>query len=73
MFLFNHIQEPEHGKRCLNPLGNHEMHNHHIRISHLHVHVDFNLVQLFTENIFSIKVQKIHNGKYTHYTEILFP
>jgi hypothetical protein len=34
--------------------------------------VDFNLVQLFTANIFSIKEQKRYNGKYTHYTEI-FP
>jgi hypothetical protein len=34
--------------------------------------VDFNLVQYFTANIFSIKEQKRYNGKYTHYTEI-FP
>jgi hypothetical protein len=34
--------------------------------------VDFNLVQLFTANIFSVKEQKRYNGKYTHYTEI-FP
>jgi hypothetical protein len=30
--------------------------------------VDFNLVQLFTANRFSIKEQKRYNGKYTHYT-----
>jgi hypothetical protein len=34
--------------------------------------VDFNLVQYFTANIFSIKEHKIYNGKYTHYTYI-FP
>jgi hypothetical protein len=34
--------------------------------------VDFNLVQYFTANIFSIKEQKRYNGKYTHYTDI-FP
>jgi hypothetical protein len=34
--------------------------------------VDFNLVQLFTANRFSVKEQKRYNGKYTHYTEI-FP
>ena len=34
--------------------------------------VDFNLVQYFTENKFSIKEQKIYNGKYKHYNEI-FP
>ena len=36
------------------------------------VYVDFNLVQLFIANKFSIKEQKRYNGKYTHYTEI-FP
>jgi hypothetical protein len=34
--------------------------------------VDFKLVQYFTANIFSIKEQKIYNGKYTYYTDI-FP
>jgi hypothetical protein len=34
--------------------------------------VDFNLAQLFTANIFSIKEHKIYNGKYTHYIDI-FP
>jgi hypothetical protein len=34
--------------------------------------VDFNLVQYFTANIFSIKEHKRYNGKYTHYTDI-FP
>jgi hypothetical protein len=34
--------------------------------------VDFNLVQYFIANKFSIKEHKIYNGKYTHYTEI-FP
>jgi hypothetical protein len=34
--------------------------------------VDFNLVQYFTTNKFSIKEQKRYNGKYTHYTDI-FP
>jgi hypothetical protein len=34
--------------------------------------VDFNLVQYFTANRFSIKKQKIYSGKYTHYTYI-FP
>jgi hypothetical protein len=34
--------------------------------------VDFNLVQYFTANRFSIKEQKRYNGKYTHYTDI-FP
>jgi hypothetical protein len=34
--------------------------------------VDFDLVQYFTTNKFSIKEQKRYNGKYTHYTEI-FP
>jgi hypothetical protein len=34
--------------------------------------VDFNLVQLFTANRFSIKEHKRYNGKYTHYTKI-FP
>jgi hypothetical protein len=34
--------------------------------------VDFNLVQLFTANIFSVKEHKIYNRKYTHYREI-FP
>jgi len=31
--------------------------------------VDFNLVQYFTANRFSIKEQKRYNGKYTHYTK----
>jgi hypothetical protein len=34
--------------------------------------VDFNLVQYFTANKFSIKEHKRYNGKYTHYTKI-FP
>jgi hypothetical protein len=34
--------------------------------------VDFSLVQYFTRNIFSIKEQKIYNGKYTHSIDI-FP
>jgi hypothetical protein len=34
--------------------------------------VDFNLVQYFIANRFSIKEQKKYNGEYTHYTEI-FP
>jgi hypothetical protein len=34
--------------------------------------VDFNIVQYFTANKFSIKEQKIYNGKYTHCIEI-FP
>jgi Cdc6-like AAA superfamily ATPase len=68
VFLLDDIQELEHGKRCLTPLGDHDEHNHHVKISHIHVHVDFNLVQLFTANIFSIKKQKRYNGKYTHYT-----
>jgi hypothetical protein len=34
--------------------------------------VDFNLVQYFTANRFSIKEQKRYNGKYTHYMDI-FP
>jgi hypothetical protein len=38
----------------------------------IHLSVDFNLVQYFTANIFSIKEQKRYNGKYTHYTDI-FP
>jgi hypothetical protein len=36
------------------------------------VTIDFNLVQYFTANIFSIKEHKRYNGKYTHYIEI-FP
>jgi hypothetical protein len=32
------------------------------------VGVDFNLIQYFTANRFSIKEQKKYNGKYTHYT-----
>jgi hypothetical protein len=35
-------------------------------------YVDFNLVQYFTANRFSVKEQKRYNGKYTHYTDI-FP
>jgi len=35
-------------------------------------YVDFNLVQYFTANKFSIKEQKRYNGKYTHYKDI-FP
>jgi hypothetical protein len=34
---------------------------------------DFNLVQLFTANIISVKEQKIYNGKYTHYTNVFPP
>jgi hypothetical protein len=34
--------------------------------------VDFNLVQYFIANRFSIKEQKRYNEKYKHYTEI-FP
>ena len=34
--------------------------------------VDFNLVQLFTANIFSVKEHKRFNEKYTYYTYI-FP
>jgi hypothetical protein len=34
--------------------------------------VCFNLVQLLSVNIFSVKEQKIYNDKYTHYTNI-FP
>jgi hypothetical protein len=34
------------------------------------IYVDFNLVQLFTTNGFSIKEHKIYNGKYTHYIDI---
>ena len=34
--------------------------------------VDFNLLQYFTANKFSIKERKRYNVKYTHYTEI-FP
>jgi hypothetical protein len=36
------------------------------------VSVYFNLVQYFTANKFSIKEQKIYNGKYTYYIKI-FP
>ena len=39
---------------------------------HSFIFVDFNLVQYFTANIFSIKEHKRYNGKYTHYTKI-FP
>jgi hypothetical protein len=35
--------------------------------------VDFNLVQLFNANRFSVKEQKLYNGKYTHYIDIFPP